>query len=725
LICNHPGCALAADTFAFYSHDTGTHLLKRPLPDDLAANESKNKRQKSSEPVESVAQKIENEEYGALDDVLRDVKRAVRSRLDELLEDEDDDHTQANNEAISQALRFEAKAEEMFNRESSYPNDKDRWRQPVKSEFRDSLPSAALGHQVLTVWGMGSRAMPFFSSVPHPPGGGPAKPISEQGLPNGVTLTRIMTPPNSKERSSSHPLTLGELFPSPRNLPPLQPPKIAKTSTKGNVLKFYHPDASEKSRYRTNTYSSHDITAGHYLDYSNAAPSSQIKTRQRERAQSLAGHKPSSTELVNTETEALFRGAFSSFAPVRDDTGAIVSAGQAGRLWWNKVGHRALDRMIEAELPDDESDVATTAPITPVVESMALDDVLIKDTLNNWDDVAIDPSLQDVMPKKPAADKELDEVLDEVSDLIETLASFQWNRNLTLPTSQDRQSIDPINGDMLRNASSAHQPSEDETLTYKTLQSQLALIIQGLPPFAVARLNSDKLAELNVSMKIPVHMDEYSGAMEEDEANRARPQQPTVSQTVPTPAPRPVSRTPSMPGLQYTSQYGAQYSASRPPMPSPQGYAHTSGRPAQSSMYGSRPTSNVPVPMQYRPTPPGQSSRPAQPYSPGYGSQLARTPGAYGQNSMAGYPTGSPGQQQRPGYPQGSTPGSAYAANYRAGQPPARPAGGYPFANGAPIRNVSPQSGYHGASQQQAGNASYGAGSGAPQSQQRAQGTAA
>ena len=126
--------------------------------------------------------------------------------------------------------------------------------------------------------------------------------------------------------------------------------------------------------------------------------------------------------------------------------------------------------------------------------------------------------------KKPDQDKEMDHLLEEVSDLIETLASYQRNRHLSLPTSQDRYSADPINGDMLRNGAQSQQPSEEELTTYQMLKMQLGHIIQTLPPYAVARLNSDKLAELSVSTKIEVRAQEYRGVMEEDEPSRLKRQ---------------------------------------------------------------------------------------------------------------------------------------------------------------------------------------------------------
>ena len=63
-----------------------------------------------------------------------------------------------------------------------------------------------------------------------------------------------------------------------------------------------------------------------------------VKRRQRERALSLGGGKVSiastdSAEHEASKLDALFRSAYSSFAPVKDDAAAIVPEG-----WWIASG---------------------------------------------------------------------------------------------------------------------------------------------------------------------------------------------------------------------------------------------------------------------------------------------------------------------------------------------------------------------------------------------------
>ncbi len=238
------------------------------------------------------------------------------------------------------------------------------------------------------------------------------------------------------------------------------------------------------------------------------------------------------------------------------------------------------------------------------------------------------------------------------------------NRNLTLPTSQDRFSADPVNGDMLRNGTLAQQPTEEEMATYQTLKAQLTLIIKALPPYIVARLNSDKLEELNVSTKLEIRTIEYKGVMEEDEsAARARQQQQQATSLQSAPASGSRSqphRTPGVSGVPYPGhhQYGHQYATpSRTPIPNPQPY------------YQQTPPRPQPAPIHQRPLPAAVPSVPhtqprhaqPQPYRPangypGYTPQLAKAPSApYSHASMqyAGSPS-QPRAAQHPGYGHGA-----------------------------------------------------------------------
>ncbi|KAJ9148606.1 hypothetical protein NKR23_g4837 [Pleurostoma richardsiae] len=684
------------------SYDTDPPILKRPIREASAADEPQAKRQKSDDNAKpaSITDKMMQDGYQLMDELVLDIREAVKAQVDELQSSVSEEPSPSKDEAVAKIVKFKEKAQELFRREISYPKANP---EPPKVALGTSQDPNASGSVVLTVYGNAPQAKHLFSSLqkkvstPDDPDG-IARPFPENALPNGISITRLI-PPLSTEKSSRS-LTLGELFPAPRNLPPLQPPKAPKSTTKSNVLGFYHPELAEKSKYRSGSYFSQPISAGHWLDYSNATPSSQIKTKQRERAQSLAGHKPSSSELEMSEMESLFRGAFSSFAPSRDDSAAMVSSGQVSRMWWQRFGQRSFQRMIDAEALEDSAEEAQAAEID---EPMEVDEDLVKDAIENWDESLVDPSLEEALgKKKPDDEDDVEGILQEVSDLIETLSSYQRNRNLALPTSQNRYSADPVNGDMLANGNLAQQPSEEEMVTYQALKAQLALIVKSLPPYAVARLNSDKLEELNISTKIEIRTDEYKGVMEEDEpAAKARAMAAAAT-------PRPVPhRTPSVSNaVPYPGQYARQYPVQgQTPVPVANYYPQTPARPQGPPSY-QRPMQQ-PMPQAQQRSPAPQAYRAGPNGYPVYAQQLAKAQTPYGHSNVGSY-QGTPNQQrlaQHPGYPNVAPPGTPgqqrYTPGYPAGygpppgmQPPHHPQQPvYPgYANGAmPQRTMSPQ----------------------------------
>ncbi|KAK3941358.1 hypothetical protein QBC46DRAFT_104566 [Diplogelasinospora grovesii] len=645
--------SLVRDFFdVLQSFDTsGPAILKLPLPDTFFDGEPSAKRAKSEENTKptTITDKVMQDAYETLDGLVSDISQAVKSHVKELETAGPDADPRANDEAIAKAIAFKNKAFELCRRELAYPYVPRPSQQ--KTDLREALPPSATGGLVLTTFGAAPTLKPLFTSLQRATTpDGVLRPLADNTLPNGISTTRILPDAPAASEKSTRTLTLGELFPSPRNLPPLQPPKAPKNTTKSNVLTFYHPELTEKSKYRQGTYFSQNITTGHWLDYSNATPTTHAKTKQRERAQSLAGVKPSSTELEMSEMEALFRGAFSSFAPCKDDSAAIIPSSQVRGIWWQRVGRRNFERLVESEVPDEEAEdgAATDSAI-----GMEIDEELVKEAIDNWDESAIDPSLDEVMGKKSDYDKEVDDLLEEVSDLIETLASYQRNRNLTLPTSQDRYSADPVNGDMLRNGSLSHQPSEEEMMTYQALKAQLSMIIQTLPPYAVARLNSDKLAELSVSTKIEVRTDEYKGVMEEDEPARLARQ---AAQAAASTSQRQTHRAPSVSGASpYANhQYSGQFAPSARPIANAQHYPQTPVRPQAPNMYSQTGPPSLAI---QRPHPSSQQRPvPATQYRPqnsyGYAPQLAKAQTPYGHANVPQY-AATPGQPRMAPHPGG------------------------------------------------------------------------
>ncbi|KAL7951479.1 hypothetical protein V8C42DRAFT_8847 [Trichoderma barbatum] len=673
------------------SFDIGPSILNRPLPlpEPAPEDEPQAKRQKSVEPPtkQTIADKVAADAYASLDAIAADISSAVKSSLFEMDAASSDPGARAMTlKSAAQINEFWDRASDLIRREKAYPKTR---QEPANGEA-ESHTASERSEMVLSLVGYAPQERRLFSSLPL----SKDVDLSDVSLPPGVSITRVI-PSNPQDRTQ----TLGELFAPPRPLPPLQPPKQPKTQAKGNRLDFYHPHLTDSARYRGSSYFNTKLSTGYYLDYSQATPSWQTKTKQHERAQSLAGRKPSLSELEMSEMETLFRGAFSTFAPCKDDAAAVVPSSVAGRIWWQRSGKQSFQRMIEVEYYGDlqEADPVDTTPPMEV----DVDESAVQDAIDNWDETVIDPSLEDIMgSKQDEQDKEADEILDEVSDLIETLASYQRIRNLTLPNSQNRQSSDPVNGDMLANA--GPQPSEEEHATYYVLKAQLALIIKTLPPYAVAKLNGDQLHDLLISTKIMVHTDQYKGTMDEDEASaqarlKAQQQAAQAAQANVRPPPQ---RTPSVSAVPYPNQYAAAAAAAAAnqyatpnrvaPPPPPQYY-----RPTPVPNYQQPRNLGPPAPHQPRPQP-NQYTR-TNGYPNQYATQLAKAQTPYGHQSLPQqYAT-----QQRPNYgqmPQPGTPNARYTFQPNYQHQPGSPAppnyGAYANSPAAiPARTMSPQVG--------------------------------
>ena len=598
--------------------------------------------------------------------LLSDVAEVAAARIKELEASGLNADPATNDEATAKVLAFRNKAFDLYRQELAYPNIP---RLPTRTDMGNGVPPSGSGGLVLTTVGAVPTLRPLFSSLQRAVGpDGDIRPITDDMLPPGVTTTYVLPDVTTSSEKGGRTPTLGELFPSPRNLPPLQPPKAPKNTTKSNVLTFYHPELTEKSKYRSGTYFSQTMSAGHWLDYSNATPTMHAKTKQRERAQSLAGHKPSSVELEMSEMEALFRGAFSSFAPSKDDSAAVIPSRQVGRVWWTRVGQRSFNKLVESDIPDNDDGDEAVSESAMVAD---FDEERVKSVIDNWDDAAIDPSLDEALGKKTDEAMQTDDLLEEISGMIETLASFQRNRNLTLPTSQDRYSTDPVNGDMLRNGGLTHQPTDEEMLMYETLKGSLAVIIKSLPPFAVARLNSDKLADLSVSTKIEVRTDEYRGVMEEDEPARLARQAAQAAANTSQRQPQ-QHRAPSVSSASPypNQQYPGHFTPSARPIGNAQHFPQTPSRPQVSNMYQQRPPATVSHPPQQH----FSQQRPPSQYRPqgghAYTPQLAKAQGPYGHSNMVPYGSPAPPRMpQQPNYNMGAaaSPTPRYQQGYQPG----------------------------------------------------------
>lgn len=479
------------------------------------------------------------------------------------------------------------------------------------------------------------------------------KPLTEAALPYGIATTRLfpsqaMGLGDDKKRTP----TLGEIFaitnpPMPLHLP--NPPR--NTTTKGSSVGWYQPNLAGGSVRSKHDYLSQKVTTGISLDYRGHLSSPDLTQRpsgrpsSHERAEQPA---PVTTDAVEQSTQniALFCSAYTSFAPSKDDSNSVVSQGLLHKIWWQRSGRQRFDRSLGL-------DIKTIQAGPEALDSQKgptnLGDVDMKElekAINEWDaqDAAIDPQL--TQPTSSFEDKDVEEVLQEVSNLLQTLQSFQRNRNMSLGSSSRIAST----RDRLVSASPT-VPSESELSTYDILQSQLSLMIAMLPPYAVAKLNSDQLEELNISTKIQISAEDYQGSMEEDDA-AVRARMSALAGKPPLVRSGAGSLSATNNSSHLTALHGSQYaSSSRVTSSNALNYSAASQTPARttssslprppatvSGLYGQRPASST----SYRQTGYGTPSYPHQPPRTSPAPYTSSAPSYY-QTPSQGY---GRGQQQ-------------------------------------------------------------------------------
>ena len=416
------------------------------------------------------------------------------------------------------------------------------------------------GRAVLTLYGSAPQPKQLFSSLQQPLSAG-SKPsklqgdnnslldssngsnstttsiatresIREHALPNGITVTKVIPTHSSDsfdEKKKRKIPTLGELFPSPPTQTPLNPPKQSRhTTTRSSSVNWYNASESIPSSrpHRRDSYSMQPLSTGQWLTYNAMSPPTQAsspetKRKQRDRALSSGETQSELSEEAivlpsQAKEDALFRRVYSSFAPDRDNAGALIPTYTKNRLWWKRVGEAKYHEVIESNyppLPGEEF-----GEVNGVIErANATGEDDFDGVLDDWTPEELPPELKETKPvviEPPQTTKEVDEILEGISELLETLNSYQRVRNLSLITNT-RSSANPQPASIVGTPSS---PSSAEFDVFGLLQSQLAMMVSTLPPFALAKLDGDKLGALNISNKIQVQDKHYSGTMEEDEA---------------------------------------------------------------------------------------------------------------------------------------------------------------------------------------------------------------
>jgi hypothetical protein len=701
------------------SHDTTPSILSFNI--QAHSGEHAAKRTKlSQEPTSTIADKLAQAQYSSLDALVKDVDTAASELLTPLKAKESNlpsgpygrlSTLSASETALwNGTIAFQKHLEEMVRAETQ----RTEWRRPATKATEQPATNGVTvkmetddgdmfqnGANVLTLFANAPAPKQLFSSLQQPihvttPKQGDAAidvtpPFRESGLPNFIGTTKIPAlglddSMPSKEKAPK----LGEIFAPPANLPRLQPPKPSKQMVaKGNTITFVPTDKPTKPDSRSSyNWCSAKQTVGQWLGYGGVDTpqepiSPQAKRKQRDRALSTgeAYLVPSESEklaLKQAKEDALFRKVYGSFAPSHDDSGAVVPEQIRNEIWWTKTGERFAQKSL---LFMDPALLAEDAGLGAVEDDAEAEDAKFKEAVESFD-----PELLglDKLEVERTEEKEVDEILVEISNLLETLSGYQRVRNSSLATSA-RTTVGQ-NSPLTEMVGSPSTPSTAELEVYKTLKAQLAVLVLSLPPYAVARLNGDQLEELNIKTSIVVETDNPRGVMAEDEASRAK----NLAYAAATgPSVPPLTRASS--GNSYQNHPAGQYN--RAPV------APAAGRPGGSGYYPPQAQGRpAPIPFQ-------RSSSGVQTFSGGYPTTAPR-PG-YPQQS---YPQTTP----RPGYQQqqssnhyfqqlqhvaGPVPKPNYNQQYYQGTPQTQsrnyqqtPQSAYQRPqNGAPVYNNYPQ----------------------------------
>ncbi|EPQ66206.1 Bgt-3803 [Blumeria graminis f. sp. tritici] len=521
--------------------DTTPSILTRPLSNKHSMNGSQSKRPKTEDIGESktsILSRLSTKAYSTVHQVLKDIDLAAQDILES--NGLSNSITSLNFPEVSttrpelklRITAFKKKAHDLVKRERESWNLIQRAKSNVSRQTNlrmsatDGFPetnSSSLGSRlVLTLFGNAPTPKQLFSGLQIPTKINDGKDevidsVQEDRLPLGITTTRIIkTNSFSKKRTQ----TLGELFPIPSTVIATIPPKPSKiTTTRSTNVGWYCPESLDLAS-QAPSYFTQEISCGVWIDYGKVSSSSQsTKAKHREKIKSLRNTKAhlldtDSIESNSSNIEALFRSAYSSFAPTTDDTASIAPVGLLNRVWWQEIGKKSYGQLIEDTETNYSPDELENEKFSSNKNDNDLD--VFEKGLEEIENLPIDPNLESEHDsERPCWEREVTEILESISELLEVLTSYQRVRHLSLNSPNRSASLIPATDTNL--LGTPLKPSDSEQSIYEILKSQLIMMIAALPPYAVAKLSPDRLADLGISTKLEVKVNDNKGVMEEDE----------------------------------------------------------------------------------------------------------------------------------------------------------------------------------------------------------------
>ncbi|KAL4785701.1 hypothetical protein BJX76DRAFT_324054 [Aspergillus varians] len=664
-------------------NDTDLQLLSCPLPSSPVKPRSKRaKIAGDRDEAASIQARVASDRYNTLSEFLSDIEKAstaVIERNKALASGTPTDGTPVT-ETVNRIAAFKKLLNSLVRQAHVSPASIKAETPGNETEASEKPPASAeevrSSGLVLTMFGNPANPKQLYSSlqksvkVPLSSGESETKkyvevqtPLPEVGLPNGITSTKV-APYDGEKKPKITKRTFGQTFAPKATLPQLEPPRRARSSSRTSQISWIDP-FDTVTNYRSflgdrNNYSFAQLPSGTWLQYGGVTSSPSFwGRRQKQQPPQQHGEERYHEDpiLWSDEDASMLQGVYSSFAPSFDSSGAVVQADSKNLVWWSKRGIKRLNVLLSISDGGEAPDTTVQPGSIGDLDESTLEEMVKSFNPNDFIDDSIPSDIakdgQEEQADKTPEDKDTDDLLAEVSDLLETLSSYQRIRNLELST--------PNQGAEAKDTAPAQaapdKPSDAEREVYETLRSSLSVLVSQLPPFAVAKLNGDQLAELNISQKILVENTDYPGSMEKDdhtiqqERAAAAAAAPVANRTT----------TPSRPA-NYQAQYNQRaFSTNTRIQPtgsfqSPQPY-YPPRQPLTPGTY--TPGNPQPFPGARPPATPGQ--RPG--YFPGYGQPTPQfnqgnpvpqyqRPGQSGYNPYTAQPGPNPAQ----GSPQQYTP---------------------------------------------------------------------
>ncbi|GAB1194615.1 hypothetical protein APSETT444_003861 [Aspergillus pseudonomiae] len=664
-------------------NDTDLQLLSCPLPSSPAKPRSKRAKVSGEKDEASTIQsRVASNRYNTLSEFLGDIEKASAAVIERNkalasgLQADGSPVTETVNRIAAFKKLLNSLVRQAHTSQSNVKAETSEEDAETPAKFNTSNVETRNENLVLTLFGNPANPKQLYSSlqksvkVPLPSDDPKAEkyievqaPLREVGLPNGITTTKI-EPYNLDEKPAEPKRTFGEVFAPRSTLPQLETPRKAKSSRSalnGWVDPFEAITDFKAFRGDRNNYCLALLPSGQWLQYGGVTSSPSYWNR-RDKHQLPQQHSDEKytddPSLGVDEDSAVLQGVYSSFAPSFDSSGAVVQADSKNLVWWSKRGTKRLETLLS--IPYQEVEEETTSERPGNIGE--LDESTLEEMVKNFkpEDFADSVTCSDASKadkEEGAESQDVDELLHDVSDLLETLSSYQRIRNLDV-SAPNAQGAEPK--ETGSDSKSADTPSTEELGVYETLKSSLAALISNLPPYAVAKLNGDQLDELNISQKIVIENPDYRGTMEKDDftahQERSAAMAPMSGAANRTSTPSRYNSRPYSSGSRVQSQGGfpqqPYYGARQPSTSGP----YTPGHPQQYA--GPRP-----------PTTPSQ--RPG--YLPGYSqptpqfNQQFQRPGQNGYASYSAQQGPAAQASPQPYTPRPAQPG-AYNASFATGR---------------------------------------------------------